>query len=371
MGEFLPRKVKIVKREKDERLEALKEQKVNLYSISKCNTISNCQYEAWLNYIKGEKGARNVYGVAGEMIHNTLEDIMNGKAKKQDLLPTLQAELDELDMIGIDFPKDFRGGTAIRDNWIADMTHFCKHFKKPRGKFTTEELILFQIGENRWVHGYVDMIRHNKDNTLTILDWKTSSQFNKEDLLHHGRQLVLYGIGKEKEGFKVKEVAWIMLKYVEVKFMGLAKSNSKNETEIVKVVNRGKLIKELEKYLVYDLEKLGYDEIDIECLINDCRESNSFDGLPKEIAQKYSIKPYVMTYELTDELRQETLDYINAMADIFENKSEDEEDWEPVEIDKKNSFYCNTLCNFRKVCPHIKRYNDLQSMLNSEDADLF
>mgnify|MGYP006922404431 CR=1 FL=1 len=53
---------------------------------------------------------------------------------------------------------------------------------------------------------------------------------------------VFYALAKEAEGFKVRDVSWIMLKYCEVKFMGKKRSNSKNKTEIVKVLNRGKLI---------------------------------------------------------------------------------------------------------------------------------
>ena len=73
---------------------------------------------------------------------------MNDMATEKDLLPALQSELADMSMLGIDFPKDFKGGTSIRDGWIGDMEHFCNNFIKPSGKFKTEELILLQLGNS-------------------------------------------------------------------------------------------------------------------------------------------------------------------------------------------------------------------------------
>lgn len=358
-------------REIDPRLQELFDTKQNVYSISKINTIAQCLYQAYKTYILHQRGKDNVYGIMGSRVHDTLEKILNGETTEKDLLHALQSELEDMSMLGIDFPKDFKGGTSIRDGWVEDMTHFCNSFVKPSGKFTTEELILLQLGENRWLQGYVDLIKHNKDGSISIYDWKTSSQFTKETLLEHGRQLVLYSLAKEKEGFKVKEVAWIMLKYVEVKFMGKPRSNSKNETEIVKVLNRRKLITELKGYIENDLSKLGYSEIDIDIMLSNAIKDNNIKLLPKEIQDKYSVKPYVRKYEITEELKQETLDYINKTADLFESLGKDESKWIGLEVDKKNSFFCNCLCSHGHDCPYVKKYNDLLELNKADDEDLF
>lgn len=358
-------------REVDPRLQELYDKGVNLYSISKINTIDQCLYQAYKTYILHQRGKDNVYGIMGSKVHDTLEAIMNDMATEKDLLTALQSELEDMSMLGIDFPKDFKGGTSIRDGWIADMEHFCKNFVKPSGKFITEELILLQLGENRWLQGYVDLIKYNKDGSISIYDWKTSSQFNKETLLEHGRQLVTYAIAKEKEGYKVREVAWIMLKYVEVKFMGKARSNSKNETEITKVLNRRKLVSELAKYIENDLYKLGYGEIDIDIMLSEALINNDMKLLPKEIQDKYNVKPYVRKYEITEEIKQETLDYINKTADLFESLGKNESEWKGLEVDKKNSFFCNCLCSHGHECPFVKKYNDLLELNKTEDEDLF
>lgn len=358
-------------REIDPRLQKLFDSGVNLYSISKINTISQCLHQAYKTYILHQRGKDNVYGILGSRVHDTLEAIMNDETTEKDLLPALQAELDDMEMLGIDFPKDFKGGTSIRDGWISDMEHFCNNFVKPSGKFTTEELILLQLSENRWLQGYVDLIKHNNDSSISIYDWKTSSQFTKETLIEHGRQLVAYAIAKEKEGFKVKEVAWIMLKYVEVKFMGKARANSKKETLITKVLNRRKLVSELKDYIENDLYKLGYGEIDIDIMLSDAIKNNDIKLLPKEVQDKYSVKPYVRKYEVTEEIKQETLNYINRTADLFESLGKDEREWKGLKVDKKNSFFCNCLCSHGHDCPYVKRYNDLLELNKTDDDDLF
>ena len=263
------------------------------------------------------------------------------------------------------------------------MKHFCQTFQPPKGVFKTEELVIYPLSDDRYVQGYIDLIRENSDGTISIYDWKTSTDFKAAELVHHGRQLVFYALAKEAEGFKVRDVSWIMLKYCEVSFMGKKRSNSKNKTEIVKVLNRGKLVYELKDHIQCDLEELGYDELDIEIMYKNALQANSLDVLPLEVRERYTIKPYVRQYSITDELRQETIDYLNRMADLFESLDQDDESqWPPRQFTRINgngnevedTFFCNNLCNFRNTCVHVKRFNDqwaLRKLDKDEDANLF
>lgn len=373
----------MAKREKDPRLQKLFDEGKNIYSISKCNTIDECLYEAFNTYVLHKKGTNGIYGILGTKIHDKLEEIINGSAQAEELPDVLNEELLDLDMLNIQFPKDFKGNDSIRNNWIADMAHFCKTFQPPKGKFTTEELVLYKLSDNRYVQGYIDLIRENSDGTISLYDWKTSTDFKSAELLHHGRQLVFYALAKEAEGFKVKDVSWIMLKYCEVKFMGKKRSNSKNKSEIVKVLNRGKLVSELYHHLENDLIEHGYDEIDIEIMLKKALKDNSLESLPPEISEKYTIKPYIRRYEITDEIRQETIDYLNKIAEQFESLDQtDEKQWPPRQFTRINgsgnevedTFFCNNLCNFRNTCVHLKRFNDqwaLRKLDKDEDANLF
>lgn len=372
------------KRELDSRLQELYNAGKKVYSISKINTINECLYEAYNSYILHNRGLNGVYGILGTKIHDKLEAIINGTASCSELPNTLKEELDELEMLGIEFPKDFKGNDTIRNNWVADMEHFCKNFIKPEGKFKTEELFIYKLNDDRYVQGYIDLICENDDDTISIIDWKTSSEFSKDDLLHHGRQLVLYALAKEEQGIKVKSVAWYMLKYCQVSFMGRKRSNSKTLSPITKIINRGKLVSELKSHIEFDLINAGYDEVDIECMLNTALQENSLDSLPADIRKKYTIKPYIRQYELTDALKQECIDYINKTADLFESLDASKDiNFPPRKFTRINgagnevedTFFCHTLCNYRNSCKHIKTFDELQKIAKetteNEEDNLF
>ena len=128
----------MAKRDKDPRLQELFSAGKNVYSISKCNTIEECLFEAYNTYILHNKGTNGIYGILGTKIHDKLEEIINGKATVDELPTTLNEELLDLDMLGVEFPKDFKGNDTIRNNWVADMKHFCKTFQPPKGTFKTK-----------------------------------------------------------------------------------------------------------------------------------------------------------------------------------------------------------------------------------------
>jgi len=341
--------------------------KKKVYSFSKLSTIENCPYEAYLTYIQKEKGADSVYGILGTCVHDKLEEIMNDMASKEDLKRALNKDLEQLDLLDLHFPKDFKGGDSIRQNWIADMTHFVEHFEKPEGHFKTEEFILYKIDDDHYIQGYADLVRcDSEDGTVqSILDWKTSSMYTGEDLIHHGRQLVIYALAKEQLGIEINELAWIFLKYVNITFMGKKRSNSKEKTEITKTVNRRKIVSELEKYIRDDLIDAGYDEIDIEMYMMQAHQINSLDVLPDEIKSGYVMKPCILKYELTDEVREECRQYIDDMISLFESIDDQDRKWIPRNFyketrfgKKEDTFFCNFLCNHRKTCKHLLKFNE-------------
>ena len=346
-------------------LKKLYDEGKNVYSISRINCIDQCLYQAYNTYVLGKRGMNNVYGVLGSKIHEVLEAIMNGESTEEELIPALNEELNDLEMLSLSFPKDMRGRDTIRINWINDMTHFCNNFRKPKGVFTTEELVLYKLNDDRYIQGYIDLIRHNDDGTISIFDWKTSSKFSKADLLHHGRQLVLYALAKEAEGYKVRDVAWYMLKYVKISYIGKKRIDSAKDSLITKVVNRGKIIEELKTKLEADLYNLGWDDIDVEILIDLAQDKNSLEDFPEEIISKYKIEPYIQNYDLTDELKRECLEYINSRADLFESLNpEDPNEFPPLNFTRINAkgkrvddtFFCGALCSHRNTCRHFLDY---------------
>lgn len=365
------------KREIDPFLAELYKRKAKVYSISKCNVINNCLYEAYNSYILKTKGENNVYGILGSKIHNKLEDIVNGKSRENELKDALDEEIQDLDIFNYKFPKIKNDSELIKNNWIDNMSHFAKNFVCPKGNFETEKFFLYNLpcekDEDRWVQGYIDLIRYNKDGTVSVIDWKTSADFKKKDLIHHGRQLVLYQIALEYLGFKVREVGWYMLKYCSISYQGKTK-------KITKVTERRNIVKTLKNQIEKDMSDNGYDDIDIEIYISKALQENNLNELPDDIAAKYVVSPYVRKYEVTEELKKECLNYINSSIDKFDEliKSETKDiphiDFYYVNKSGKkteNVFYCSSLCGYRNTCKYIKEYNEQKELEKLKEEDKF
>ena len=155
-----------------------------------------------------------------------------------------------MELAGIDFPKARNGNISLRINWIDDMEHFCKTYKKPQGKFSTEEFFLYKTTKGHYIQGYIDLIRYNPTgDSISIYDYKTSSKYTGEEIKKHGRQLLVYAMGKMQQGIPVKSVSWIMLKYATIKFSAKKMSTSKQKTDMENTVERRKIGSEMSKYV--------------------------------------------------------------------------------------------------------------------------
>ena len=183
--------------------------------------MNNCLYEAYKTYVLHEKGKDNIYAALGGRIHDTLEAIVNNEATEADLLPAMNDELEDMELLDLQFPKDRDGGDSIKDNWIKDMTHFANTYRSPRNKqLTTEDLIIYKTNDGHYLQGFIDLYWTRKNGEIDIYDYKTSTLYSGKDIANHARQLILYALAKEQEGFKVRNASWIFLKYLDVTFQG-------------------------------------------------------------------------------------------------------------------------------------------------------
>lgn len=351
----------------ENRVEELRKNGANIYSISRLNCMNQCEYQAYLNYIANVPQDNNCWAVLGGRIHNALQDCVENGTDESCVMEAIGDELDTLNTVyGLDFPLDRNGKDTIRQNWINNMTCFAKAFKTPKGNFQTEQLVLYQVGENDWMQGYVDLIRLNDNGTMSIYDWKTSSQFTKDHLVEAGRQLCLYAMAKEAEGCKVDRVAWVMMKYCVVKWDQVLKNGSrKTKEKVCEWRNLGKDMRGIVEKALYDA---GYDDFDTEIYLNDMVENNSLSGLPENIKNAFKVGIYVREYELTDDVRKECLDYIRKTIVKFKGKGRDETNFAPCDIEK-NSFYCQSLCGYGGKSGKCKYWMDYCSKFSSETAD--
>lgn len=368
-----------IEREKDKRLQQLFDSGKQVYSFSKLSSIENCPYGAYLSYILHQQNKKDsVWGVLGGKFHDKLEQIINKEAEPDELVPIAEEEVEYLDMLGMEFPKDYKGGDSIRNNWIANMQHFSDTYKQMplEGNFETEELVILKIDDDHYIQGYVDLVRHNEDGSISILDWKTSSMYSKEDFKHAAHQLKIYGLAKEAQGFKISSLHWIFLKYVDVEFDGYERANSKQRKRLTKTVERRKLGKELRNFVLRDMLSSGYGKLDAYLYVDKLVEHNSLDVLPEDIRRNYKLKLCVVDAEFTEEEKQKTLDWVNEIIELYETY-ERKGVWPTRDFTKINkfgkevedTFFCNNLCSYGHSCKYIALFNEAMRKKNNEDDE--
>ena len=367
-----------MEREADKRLEEIRASGKTIYSISRLDAINRCLYESYITYILGERGGDNVYSALGGRTHDVLEGITNGTHTEADLLPAMQAELDNLDVLGLEFPKDRSGNDTIRQHWIQDMTHFCVTYKAPRGKnLKAEELIIYETPGGNYLQGYIDLQNIRKDGSIDIYDYKTSSMYTNSAIAEHARQLIVYALGLEQAGKQVNSASWIFLKYATISYMGKKSSRSKEETLITKDLERCKIGQEMADKVELDLIKTGMDEIDAQIVVDHFKRSGYFGDLPEEVRNNYKLKPCVVSADIGEKAKKECIEYIDSTIAMWESLSGKGQDYPPRKFTKMTKtgkevgdyFFCTNLCPHFKRCGYIRDYLDQINNGKEEDKD--
>jgi ATP-dependent helicase/DNAse subunit B len=349
-------------------LQKLFDEGKQVYSHSKLQSFNQCEYQYWLSYIKHQKGIDNIYSIAGGKLHDIIEKIYNNKATQIDLKHELTDIISDCELLGFEFPTE-----QIANNWKNAMYHFVNNFTKLNRTFKTEQFFLYEIFPDIYMQGYIDAIDENAPDGEDILDWKSSSEFSGEKEKEAGRQLVIYKLAREASGKKVNRVGWFMMKYLNLSYM---QKNGKIKT---RELGRNNWISKCSAMFSKDLINYGLDEIGIDFTIEEAISNNSIENFPQEVQDKYTIKDCIKWYDTTDEIINETLQYIKDTIEKINNKVKDEIDWQPIitignqsEQDKK-AFFCNTLCSHRKTCEYLRKYliEKEQRVEHDEYEDLF
>ncbi|QJI52408.1 PD-(D/E)XK nuclease family protein [Psychrobacillus phage Perkons] len=320
-----------------------------IYSISRINSFNQCQYGYYKSYIDRERGLGSCYTEVGTLMHEIIEKYYRGEIEEDfNFTRQLHSKTFELELMDMDFPND-----TIKASFMSDMEHFTNNFKKLDGEFTLEKMFVTEVGNEKYLLGYIDALREHEDGKVDIIDWKTSSKFGGSKLTEAGRQLIIYKLGLENtSGIQVDKVMWNMLKYIYVCHV---QANGKTKK---RMVNRGKLLKEMKSAFEKEMVKNGVDEIEIIMTFEEFEKSNDFEGLPSCITSKYWLEDCLLEYDVTEDKIEEVKSYILDTIEEIETKiklDEPIEKWKPLDI-SKDSFFCNTLCGQREVCPHLAQF---------------
>lgn len=308
----------------------LKEQGKNIWSISRLNNFNTCPRQYYYTYIEKLQQKQGIYSMLGTALHSDYEDLYTGVTDK--LTPNnFNNEWMKAELFSINFPSE-----NIKNNYKKDINTCYKYYEKMDGKkFISELGFLLPIDDDNIILGYIDLIEFVDDTTIKIYDFKSSAMFKDKKLKEAGRQLAVYQMALEKlYNLKVINNAWIMAKYVDIQV---------GDNKPMIAVQNKDIIKKTEKQIKKLMIKNDIDESLADMYLNMCLLDNNLDNLPKDILDKIKIKTHIKPYEITDEVKSETLKYIKeTIVEIGKIDKNNIHKWDC----KVNKFFCDNLCGF-------------------------
>jgi len=326
-----------------------------MYSFSKLDGFYNCKYAYYLQRIKKVKNKQNIWGLLGSTTHEVIEGLMKGEITKEESILILNNEIEKGKLLSIEFPTK-----SMEENYVKSVIHYLERFEKPNIKnFKIELKEFLEISDSKVIIGFIDLTIQHNDGSIEIRDFKTSSKFSKTDLKKKARQLLMYSEMLKKRYNKINEikVSFDMLKYCIVK----------GEKGRAKTCERHKLVA-LIKDKIKDELLNHYDELEAEEILLNAIVKNK---IPEIIQDKFSIAPYILYYEYTEDDISELYKWIDDT--ILEIESTVDYPAK-IEEDSKSEFWCTSLCGVSDHCESyqefLRKKNEVIVELN-EDDDLF
>ena len=358
-----------IREDADNKLSELIERDIPVYSVSRLETYNTCKYKYYKTYIeKSKEKSEIIYSALGSKVHSLLERQFilkrNNFKEEIDFRKEILNELQEAELKGYSFSSE-----KVKEKWIYDIIHFCNNSKFYEMNIIENELHFLLDFDGLWIQGYIDAIVDNGDNTVSVIDWKTSSAFKASDLDKKARQLLLYKIALEEAGTSVSHVYWDMLKYADVSWINKTKKLSHRICERNEILD--KMRNEFTKYLY----EIGYNDDEINEMFSACETMNTLDFFPEELINKYKINDYLLEYDTNIEKENDFLSYVDDTVYEIESNINNKSFWIPETIDEKNSFFCNMLCDVSRSCDAFKKYQEgftnFQKLEDSFLKDLF
>lgn len=272
------------------------------FSFSKITTFNNCNHNYYLNYVCKPRpyNEQNIYGEIGTTCHEAIEGLIKNTITTDDAKKRLISDIEGCELLDMNFPK-YNGTDSIKNNYIECVNHYFDNYEPycvtPDYDSIEEPFNIDICGIH--FRGFIDYY-YIKGENLYCIDFKTSSKFSKKDLEKKKLQLIIYGLYlKKKYPTKKIHCYFDMLKYVTTK--------------------RGAL-KERNKIDMFDDLPSGLVEVEF--------NEQNINDLYKFI--------------------NENIEKLNSLD------KENIDDWLPMK-DFEKSYFCKTLCGFKKTCKHYKK----------------
>ncbi|WP_297419191.1 PD-(D/E)XK nuclease family protein [Clostridium sp.] len=357
-----------------------------LWSFSRYNAYKTDPYGYMLKYIRHEPETRqNIYGISGGFIHDIIQGLYDKQVKYDEMLTLYEDKLYEMNVAELKYDRnDEEKNKNIADKYEENIRLFFQQHKEIPYKMITEQFVTIKIYDYIF-QGYIDAIYKDENGIYNIIDWKSSTIYVGAKVIKEAKQLILYAESLIQKGVQLENIMikWNFLKYctVEYQLKGIDK-----ETKLHKTKTRNSLrtewVKGLENNIKMWLGMLGYDELEIEDMVQTAIENNSMDNLPQELQDRYKMTDcYVnipLTQEIIDELKDDiknTLDEITEKTEEYKKTKDDKLFW--TDIDKSNEYYFYSLCPYSsKQHLPFKEYLDIINMFitdyceNNQDNDM-
>lgn len=350
-----------MRKTKEELEQIKKENKVDtLWSWSRISSFDISHYEWYLKYICNKQGNRNdsIYGYLGNIAHDTLEKFYSNQIEYNDMIE----EWDEgyffaNDIIQLKFNRnDSENNNKLSTNYNLNMRHFFQNHNIVHEDLKLEEFALINVDGNM-LQGYIDAYYINNEDVY-IIDYKTSSYFQKADFIHKSMQLILYGLWFVQNGTPIENIhcKFNFLKYCNITYL---QKNGKYKTSRVE---RRQLAEKLQTPCKIWLKEYGYD-ID-NYLMKLIDTNGDLSVMPIEVQEKINIEDCYGDVPFTEETIKYTTDYIintineiNNLTELYEASEDDSVWYDDEESVEKESYYYATLSEFgADLNPCYKRY---------------
>jgi RecB family exonuclease len=259
-----------------------------IYSYSKLTAFNDCPRNYYYTYIKGLRGGESIYSYLGTAAHDLAEAIDLGQIDNAIAVERFNAAVEDAEMVGLTWISD-----KARINYIECVTHFLQdHQPSDNPNLKIEDVFAVTIGDIV-LYGFIDKWYRTED-TIYIIDYKTSSKFSAKDLPHKKLQLYTYAEALQRyyPGYKII-IQYNMMKYALV----------------------GKTLKPRNEL------SIGIDY---------------GTGL--------------LSFEYDEQCRQELIDFVTSTVNaISECDPEKESDWQMLR-NPKSDFFCQSLCSHCSRC---------------------
>lgn len=335
-----------------------------LWSWSKYNSYKTDPYGWMLNYLQHVKGTRkSIYSVEGGVCHDIVERYYNKEISYEDMINEYEDKLIELNMAGLKYNRsDEKANESTATKYENNVRLFYKNHIPIEGKTITEQFVTIKVGDN-YFQGYIDFINKDKDGNYIITDWKTSTLYVGKKILKERGQLVLYAESLIQKGIPLEriKIRWNFLKYcnIEYQLKGIDKETKTNKLKVTNELrDRWVSKKSIQSNLAMWLKESGYEELEIEDMIQTAISNNNLDNIPKDIQSKYKLSDcYVyipLDKEAIDNLKEDiinTIDEINEKVNDYniymdQGEKEEAENLFWINIDDASSYYFANLCEY-------------------------